>query len=42
MNNSQASCEFKRVRIQTRDGGQATSMGKFVLASGSTAPQQVS
>ncbi len=39
---SQATCEFKRVQTQTRDGGQATSMGKFVLASGSTTPQQVS
>jgi alkaline phosphatase D len=39
---AQATCEFKRVQTQTRDGGQATSMGKFVLASGSTTPQQVS
>ena len=39
---SQATCEFKRVQTQTRDGGQATSMAKFVLPSGSTAPQQVS
>ena len=39
---TQATCEFKRVQTQTRDGGQATSMGKFVLASGSTTPQQVS
>jgi alkaline phosphatase D len=39
---SQVSCEFKKVQIQSRDGGQAASMAKFVLASGSTAPQQVS
>ena len=39
---AQATCEFKRVQTQTRDGGQATSMGKFVLANGSTTPQQVS
>jgi phosphodiesterase/alkaline phosphatase D-like protein len=39
---TQATCEFKRVQVQSRDGGQATSMGKFVLASGSTTPQQVS
>jgi alkaline phosphatase D len=39
---SQATCEFKSVQTQTRDGGQATSMAKFTLASGSTTPQQVS
>jgi alkaline phosphatase/alkaline phosphatase D len=38
---AQATCEFKRVQTQSRDGGQATSMGKFVLASGSTTPQQI-
>jgi alkaline phosphatase D len=39
---SQVSCEFKKVQIQSRDGGQASSMAKFVLPSGSTAPQQIS
>src|SRR5262249_47094455 len=38
---SQATCEFKSVQTQTRDGGQTASMGKFVLPSGSTTPQQV-
>jgi alkaline phosphatase D len=39
---SQVSCEFKKVQILSRDGGQASSMAKFVLPSGSTAPQQIS
>jgi len=39
---TQVACEFKKVQIQSRDGGQASSMAKFVLPSGSTAPQQVS
>jgi alkaline phosphatase D len=39
---SQATCEFKKVQIQSRDGGQASSMAKFVLPSGSTTPQKVS
>jgi alkaline phosphatase D len=39
---TQVSCEFKKVQIQSRDGGQASSLAKFVLPSGSTAPQQVS
>ena len=39
---TQVSCEFKKVQIQSRDGGQASSMAKFVLPSGSTTPQQVS
>ena len=38
---SQATCEFKKVQTQSRDGGQASSIGKFALASGSTTPQQV-
>ena len=38
---TQATCEFKRVQTQSRDGGQTTSMAKFVLPSGSTTPQQV-
>jgi alkaline phosphatase D len=39
---TQVSCEFKKVQIQSRDGGQASSMAKFVLPSGSTLPQQIS
>jgi alkaline phosphatase D len=38
---SQATCEFKKVQTQSRDGGQASSIAKFVLATGSTTPQQV-
>jgi small GTP-binding protein len=38
---TQATCEFKRVQTQTRDRGQATSMAKFSLPSGSTTPQQI-
>jgi alkaline phosphatase D len=38
---TQATCEFKRVQTQTRDRGQATSMAKFSLSSGSTTPQQI-
>ncbi len=38
---TQATCEFKRVQTQTRDRGQATSMAKFTLPSGSTTPQQI-
>jgi alkaline phosphatase D len=38
---SQVSCEYKRVQIQSRDGGQATSLAKFALPNGSTTPQQV-
>jgi alkaline phosphatase D len=38
---TQATCEFKRVQTQTRDRGQATSMAKFALPSGSTTPQQI-
>jgi len=39
---TQVSCEYKSVQIQSRDGGQASSLAKFVLPSGSTAPQQIS
>jgi alkaline phosphatase D len=39
---SQVTCEYKKVQTQSRDGGQAASMAKFVLPSGSTAPQQIS
>ncbi|HEX5821757.1 MAG TPA: alkaline phosphatase D family protein [Solirubrobacterales bacterium] len=39
---TQMTCEFKKVQTQTRDGGQASSIAKFVLPSGSLTPQQVS
>src|SRR3954447_22581705 len=38
---SQMSCEFKSVQAQSRDGGLASTLAKFVLPTGSTAPQQV-
>jgi hypothetical protein len=39
---NQVTCEYKGVQIQRRDGGQSKSLAKFVLPSGSTAPQQIS
>jgi alkaline phosphatase D len=39
---SQLSCEYKRVQVGSRDGGQASSLAKFVLPSGSPTPQRVS
>ena len=38
---SQATCEFKKVQTQSRDGGRASSIAKFSLPSGSVTPQQV-
>ena len=38
---SQATCEFKKVQTQSRDGGQASSIAKFSLPSGSVTPQKV-
>jgi alkaline phosphatase D len=37
----QLTCEYRKVQVQTRDGGQSSRLAKFALPSGSTTPQQI-